>query len=70
MDTHLAWLLPAYEAWLRVKERRHPKLYWVDAGVARALRREFHPPTEAERGPLLGLRAAVPWITLHGWPTI
>jgi hypothetical protein len=25
-DTHLAWLLPAFEGRLRVKERRHPKL--------------------------------------------
>lgn len=51
-DTYLAWLLPAYEGRLRVKERKHPKLYWVDPGVVRAARREFHPPTEAERGPL------------------
>jgi predicted AAA+ superfamily ATPase len=52
-DTHLAWLLPAYDAKLRVKERKHPKLYWVDSGVVRAVKREFHPPGEAERGPLL-----------------
>jgi predicted AAA+ superfamily ATPase len=51
-DTHLAWLLPAFEAKLRVKERRHPKLYWSDSGVVRAIRREFHPPTAAERGAL------------------
>ncbi|MCU0727713.1 MAG: DUF4143 domain-containing protein [Planctomycetes bacterium] len=53
VDTHLAWMLPAYEAKLRVKERRHPKLYWTDAGVVRAVRRELHPPGETERGPLL-----------------
>jgi len=52
-DTHLAWLLPAYEGRLRVKERKHPKLYWVDAGVMRAVKREFHAPGELERGPLL-----------------
>ena len=52
-DTHLAWLLPAYEAKLRVKERRHPKLYWVDPGVMRAVKRELHPPGELERGALL-----------------
>jgi predicted AAA+ superfamily ATPase len=51
-DTHLAWLLPAFEARLRVKERRHPKLYWTDSGIVRGVRREFHPPTTAERGPL------------------
>jgi len=52
-DTQLAWLLPAFEARLRVKERQHPKLYWVDPGVVRAARGEFHPPSAAERGPLL-----------------
>jgi uncharacterized protein len=52
-DTYLAWLLPAYEAKLRVKERKHPKLYWVDLGVMRAVKREFHPPGELERGALL-----------------
>jgi uncharacterized protein len=52
-DTYLAWFLPAYEAKLRVKERRHPKLYWVDPGVMRAVKRELHPPGELERGALL-----------------
>jgi uncharacterized protein len=53
VDTYLARLLPAYEGRLRVKERKHPKLYWVDAGVMRAVRREFHPPGASERGALL-----------------
>ena len=44
--------MPAYEGRLRVKERRHPKLYWTDAGIVRALRHEFHPPGEIERGAL------------------
>lgn len=52
-DTYLAWLLPAYDGRMRVKERKHPKLYWADPGVVRALKREFHPPGEAERGALL-----------------
>jgi predicted AAA+ superfamily ATPase len=52
-DTYLAWLLPAYEAKLRVKERKHPKLYWVDPGVMRAVKRELHAPGELERGALL-----------------
>jgi predicted AAA+ superfamily ATPase len=52
-DTHLAWLLPAYEGRLRVKERKHPKLYWVDPGVMRAIKREFHRPGEVECGALL-----------------
>ena len=52
-DTQLAWLLPAFEARLRVKERQHPKLYWVDPGVVRAARGEFHPPPPWSAGPLL-----------------
>ncbi len=52
-DTYLAWLLPAYEAKLRIKERKHPKLYWVDSGVMRAVKQELHPLGEAERGALL-----------------
>lgn len=51
-DTHLAWLVPGFEARLRVKERQHPKLYWVDPGVVRAVRRERHAPTALEMGPL------------------
>ncbi len=51
-DTHLAWLLPAFVGRLRVKERKHPKLYWVDPGVVRAVKREFHRPGELERGSL------------------
>lgn len=53
VDTHLVFLLPAFEARLRVKERKHPKLYWTDPGVVRAMKREFHVPTPAEREPLL-----------------
>jgi predicted AAA+ superfamily ATPase len=52
-DTYLAWLLPAYDGKLRVKERKHPKLYWVDPGVMRAVKRDLHPPGDAERGALL-----------------
>ncbi len=52
-DTYLAWLLPAFEAKLRVKERHHPKLYWMDPGVMRAVKRELHPPGALERGVLL-----------------
>jgi predicted AAA+ superfamily ATPase len=34
-DALLAFRLPAFEARMRVRERRHPKLYWVDAGLGR-----------------------------------
>lgn len=53
VDTHLSWLLQAYEGKLRVKERKHPKLYWTDPGVVRAVKRELHAPGQAERGALL-----------------
>ncbi|OHD26525.1 MAG: hypothetical protein A2064_11355 [Spirochaetes bacterium GWB1_66_5] len=49
-DTLLAFRLPAYEARLRVRERRHPKLFWFDPGVVRAVAGrtgELHPQ---ERG--------------------
>ena len=52
-DTLLAFRLPAFEARLRVRERRHPKLYWVDAGLVRAAKRQFAAVTVEERGPLL-----------------
>lgn len=51
-DTLLAFRLPAYEAKLRSRERKHPKLYWVDAGIARALRKEYSAPKKEELGPL------------------
>ncbi|MCK4305418.1 MAG: ATP-binding protein [Candidatus Eisenbacteria sp.] len=51
-DTLLAFRLRAFEGKLRVKERRHPKLYWLDSGVVRAARKQFHPPSPEERGSL------------------
>jgi hypothetical protein len=52
-DTLVATLLPAFEAQLRVRERQHPKLYWVDPGLARAAKRHLGPVAAEERGPLL-----------------
>ncbi len=52
-DTLLATLLPAFEARLRVRERRHPKLYWVDPGIVRAAKKQLGPVALEERGPLL-----------------
>lgn len=51
-DTLLAFRLPAFEARMRVRERRHPKLYWVDAGIVRALKRQLGPLSSEEQGPL------------------
>jgi predicted AAA+ superfamily ATPase len=52
-DTLLAYRLPAYEARLRVRERKHPKLYWIDPGLVRAIKKQFAPVSAEERGPLL-----------------
>ncbi|MGE5336058.1 MAG: ATP-binding protein [Nitrososphaerota archaeon] len=52
-DTLLARRLPAYEARLRARERKHPKLYWVDQGVARAAKGTHAPVVPEERGHLL-----------------
>jgi predicted AAA+ superfamily ATPase len=52
-DTLLATLLPAFEARMRARERRHPKLYWVDPGLVRAAKRQLGPVAAEERGPLL-----------------
>jgi uncharacterized protein len=52
-DTYLVSMLPPYEAKLRVKERKHPKLYWSDPGIVRAMKRQLHEPAAEERGALL-----------------
>lgn len=52
-DTLLATRLPAFDGRLRVRERKHPKLYWVDPGLARAVTKQLGPVTIHERGPLL-----------------
>jgi predicted AAA+ superfamily ATPase len=52
-DTLLVTLVPAFEARLRVRERRHPKLFWVDSGVLRAAKRQLGEVGAEERGPLL-----------------
>ncbi len=51
-DTLLATRLPAFESRLRARERRHPKLYWVDPGLVRAAKRQLGPLAAEERGPL------------------
>ena len=51
-DTLLAYRLPAFEGRLRVKERSHPKLYWIDSGVMRAAKRQLTPPGAEESGAL------------------
>lgn len=52
-DTLLTFRLPPFEAKLRVRERKHPKLYWIDPGIVRAVKRQLGPVGAEERGPLL-----------------
>ena len=51
-DTLLVHRLPACDAGLRVRERKQPKLYWVDPGVVRAVKRQLGELSAEERGPL------------------
>ncbi len=51
-DTLLAFRLPAHSPKLRVREKKHPKLYWIDAGVVRGVKRELGAPTAEEVGSL------------------
>jgi len=48
-DTLFTFTVPAYEARLRVRERRHPKLYWVDPGLVRAVTGDRGPWTPNPR---------------------
>ena len=51
-DTLLAFRIPGYEARLRVRERKHPKLYWLDPGVVRAIKGQLGSVAAEERGAL------------------
>lgn len=54
IDTLVGVWLPAYRPRAKVKEVAHPKFYFFDAGVARALAVRLREPLDAaERGPLL-----------------
>jgi uncharacterized protein len=51
-ETLLCFRLPAYEARLRVRERKLPKWYWFDPGIVRAMKKASGPPAPEERGAL------------------
>jgi len=51
-DTLFTFQTPAFETRLRVREKRHPKLYWVDAGLVRAVAGNTGPPDVEAIGPL------------------
>ena len=52
-DTLLVHRLPAFETRTRVRERKLPKLYWIDPGVVRAVKGQLGEVAAEERGPLL-----------------
>ena len=51
-DTLLAYRLPAYQPRLKVKEQQHPKLYFIDSGIVRALKRQLGQVAIEEKGSL------------------
>ncbi len=60
VDTLVCFKVPGYEAKLRVKERKLPKLYWVDPGIVRAIRKRFSTLEPEDHGALFeGLVAQV-----------
>ena len=52
-DTLVVFRLPAFQPRLRARERRHPKLFWADPGLVRAVKKLHGPIAPEERGTLL-----------------
>jgi predicted AAA+ superfamily ATPase len=52
VETLLCFRLPAYEAKIRVRERKLPKWYWCDPGIVRAMKRSSGEIVPEERGVL------------------
>ena len=51
-DTLLTFSVPGWEPRLRVRERQHPKLYWLDPGIVRGIKGRLGPVAAEERGVL------------------
>lgn len=51
-DTLLLNKLPAHTPHLRVREKKHPKIYWIDPGIVRASRKHIGSVTVEEKGSL------------------
>jgi len=49
-DTMLGFFLPAYQARLRIKEKKGSKFYFIDPGITRALKKNFGPVSVEEKG--------------------
>ena len=59
-DSLLGFFLPAYSSKIRLREQKHPKFYFIDPGLARALKGEAGPVTQEEKGALFeGLVAQI-----------
>jgi predicted AAA+ superfamily ATPase len=50
--SNFCFRLPAYEAKIRVRERKLPKLYWCDPGLVRAIKGSSGTLSPEETGPL------------------
>jgi predicted AAA+ superfamily ATPase len=51
-ETLLCFRVPAYEAKLRVRERKLPKWYWCDPGIVRSMKQTTGALAPEEKGPL------------------
>ncbi|MEW5816948.1 MAG: ATP-binding protein [Spirochaetota bacterium] len=51
-DTLMAFRLRAFESHVRVREKKHPKLYWGDPGIVRAVNNRFGELYPGEKGVL------------------
>jgi uncharacterized protein len=51
-ETLICFRLPAFEAKIRVRERKLPKWYWCDPGLVREMKRSKGSIVPEERGPL------------------
>ncbi|MBW1774972.1 MAG: DUF4143 domain-containing protein, partial [Deltaproteobacteria bacterium] len=51
-ETLLCFRLPAYEAKLRVRERKLPKWYWCDPGIVRVMKQTAGTLAPEEKGAL------------------
>ncbi len=51
-DTLLCFQVPGLEARLRIREKKHPKWYWCDPGLVRAMKRSSGPVLSEEKGAL------------------
>jgi uncharacterized protein len=67
-DTLLGWYLPAYRNKAKVKEVAHPKFYWFDCGVQRALTGLHRDkPSASEQGVLFKTYMLNEFRALNSW---